>query len=74
MKISNQGIINRGQPNTPRAFSTFPALTPLADGSLLSTYRVGSSKEFSGWHNRTEALGTMAGSLGATPQPLLPRP
>ena len=45
MKISNQGIINRGQPNTPRAFSTFPALTPLADGSLLATYRVGSSKD-----------------------------
>ena len=45
MKIINQGIINRGQPNTPRAFSTFPALTPLADGSLLATYRVGSSKD-----------------------------
>ena len=45
MKISNQGIINRGEPNTPRAFSTFPALTPLADGSLLATYRVGSSKD-----------------------------
>ncbi len=45
MKISNRGIINRGEPNTPRAFSTFPALTPLADGSLLATYRVGSSKD-----------------------------
>ena len=45
MKITNRGIINRGQPNTPRAFSTFPALTPLADGSLLATYRVGSSKD-----------------------------
>jgi len=45
MKISDQGIINRGEPNSPRAFSTFPALTPLADGSLLATYRVGSSKD-----------------------------
>lgn len=45
VKISQQGIINRGQANTPRAFSTFPALTPLADGALLATYRVGSSKD-----------------------------
>ena len=45
MKISNRGIINRGQPNTPRAFATFPALTPLADGSLLASYRVGSTKD-----------------------------
>ena len=57
MQISDQGIINRGQPNTPRAFSTFPALTPLADGSLLATYRVGSSKDSAGRHDRTEAFG-----------------
>ncbi len=45
MQVRAQGIINRGAPNTRRAFSTFPALTPLADGSLLATYRVGSSKD-----------------------------
>ena len=45
MKISDQGIINRGKPNTPRAFSTFSELTPLADGSLLVTCRVDCSKD-----------------------------
>ena len=45
MKIRDRGVINRGKPGTPRAFSTFPALIPLADGSLLATCRVGSSKD-----------------------------
>ena len=45
MEISDRGIINRGRPGTRRAYSTFPALTPLADGSLLASYRVGSSKD-----------------------------
>ena len=45
MKISDRGIINRGLPGTRRAFSTFPAVIPLADGSLLASYRVGSSKD-----------------------------
>ena len=45
MKIRDRGVINRGKPGTPRAFSTFPALIPLADGSLLASYRVGSSKD-----------------------------
>ncbi len=45
MEISDQGTINRGLPGTRRAFSTFPALTPLADGSLLASCRVGSSKD-----------------------------
>ena len=45
MRITARGVLNRGAPNTPRAFSTFPALAPLADGSLLASYRVGSTKD-----------------------------
>ena len=45
MKIRDQGVINRGEPGTGRAISTFPALIALADGSLLATYRVGSGKD-----------------------------
>ena len=45
MKISDQGTINRGRPGTRRAFSTFPAVVPLTGGSLLASYRVGSSKD-----------------------------
>ena len=45
MNIRDQGVINRGEPGTGRAISTFPALIALADGSLLATYRVGSGKD-----------------------------
>ena len=45
MRISDRGTINRGRPGTRRAFSTFPAVIPLAGGSLLASYRVGSSKD-----------------------------
>ena len=45
MKISERGILNQGKPGTRRATSTFPSVTPLADGSLLATYRVGSTKD-----------------------------
>lgn len=45
MKIVSRGILNQGQSGTNRAVSTFPTLTRLADGSLLATYRVGSTKD-----------------------------
>ena len=45
MRIVSHGILNRGEPGTNRAVSTFPSLTPLADGSLLALYRVGSTKD-----------------------------
>ena len=45
MKIVDRGLINRGHPDTRRAFSTFPAVIPLADGSLIASYRVGSGKD-----------------------------
>jgi len=45
MKISQRGIVNRGDPCTRRAVSSFPTVTCLADNSLLATYRVGSSKD-----------------------------
>ena len=74
MKITNRGIINRGQPNTPRAFSTFPALTPLADGSLLSTYRVGSSKDSADGTIELKRSDDGGQSWSDTRRPLLPRP
>ena len=40
MKIVTQGILNEGMPKTSRAISHFPAITPLADGSLLAAYCV----------------------------------
>ena len=45
MRISDQGVLNCGTPATRRAISTYPTVTPLADGSLLATYRVGSTKD-----------------------------
>ncbi len=45
MRITGSGILNAGEPGTNRAMCTFPALTPLADGTLLATYRTGSSKD-----------------------------
>jgi len=45
MKISDRGVLNRGTPSTSRAISTFPSLTSLPDGSLLASYRVGSTKD-----------------------------
>lgn len=45
MRILDRGILNRGKPGSRRASSTFPSITPLADGSLLATYRVGSTKD-----------------------------
>jgi hypothetical protein len=45
MRISGRGVLNCGEPGTCRAVSSFPAVTPLVDGSLLATYRVGSTKD-----------------------------
>ena len=45
MQISDSGIISRGQPGTDRALLTFPTVIALADGTLLATYRSGSTKD-----------------------------
>lgn len=37
--------MNCGEPGTRRAISTFPVVTSLADGTLLATYRVGTTKD-----------------------------
>lgn len=45
MKIIEQGILNRGERGTRRALATFPNVTALRDGTLLATYRVGTTKD-----------------------------
>ncbi|OGG43926.1 MAG: hypothetical protein A3F84_18880 [Candidatus Handelsmanbacteria bacterium RIFCSPLOWO2_12_FULL_64_10] len=45
MKIIEQGTLNRGEQGTRRALGTFPTVTPLSDGTLLATYRVGTTKD-----------------------------
>ena len=45
MQIIDNGILSRGQPGTPRAILTFPTVVALKDGSLLATYRTGSTKD-----------------------------
>lgn len=45
MKIIERGTLNLGEPGTRRAISTFPTVTVLADGTLLGTYRVGTTKD-----------------------------
>jgi hypothetical protein len=45
MRISDRGVLNCGEPDTERAVSTFPAVALLADGTLLATYRVGTTKD-----------------------------
>lgn len=45
MKISERGILNGVLPGERRALSTFPSLVSLADGTLLASYRVGSTKD-----------------------------
>ena len=45
MQITESGILSRGQPATSRAILTFPTVLALADGSLLATYRSGSTKD-----------------------------
>ena len=45
MQIIDSGFLSRGQPGTPRAILTFPTVIALEDGSLLATYRTGSTKD-----------------------------
>ncbi len=45
MKIKAAGVLSHSQPATPRASLTFPTVTALADGSLLATWRTGSTKD-----------------------------
>ena len=45
MQITESGILCRGQPTTSRAILTFPTVIALADGSVLATYRTGSTKD-----------------------------
>ena len=45
MQIIDNGILSRGQPGTPRAILTFPTVIAPEDGSLLATYRTGSTKD-----------------------------
>lgn len=45
MRISDRGLLNRGELGGQRAVSTFPSVTSLPDGTLLASYRVGSTKD-----------------------------
>lgn len=45
MKVIEQGILNPGETGSRRAISTGPSVASLADGTLLATYRVGSTKD-----------------------------
>ena len=45
MKIIETGILNKGEPGARRALCTFPCIIPLSDGTLLATYRVGTTKD-----------------------------
>jgi hypothetical protein len=45
MQIVDSGILSRGQPGTPRAILTFPTVIALEDGSLLASYRTGTTKD-----------------------------
>jgi len=80
MEISARGILNEGPPGGPRAVTTFPSVTQLADRTLLATYRVGSTKDDadetielrrSGDGGRTWGppetpfMGDMAGTIGS---------
>ena len=45
MRIVGQGILSAPEAGGPRAVATFPTITPLADGSLLASYSIGSGKD-----------------------------
>lgn len=45
MRIIERGILSRSQPHTDRANLTFATVTALADGTLLATWRAGSTKD-----------------------------
>ena len=45
MQIVDSGILSRGQPDSSRAILTFPTVIALEDGSLLASYRTGTTKD-----------------------------
>lgn len=45
MRTTAYGILSPSQPGTSRANLTFPTLTALSDGTLLATWRAGSTKD-----------------------------
>jgi hypothetical protein len=45
MRIVDRSVLNAAAPGTSRAAATFPTFTVLADGSLLATYSIGSTKD-----------------------------
>jgi hypothetical protein len=45
MNIIESGILARGEPGTSRAILTFAQVIALANGTLLATYRAGSTKD-----------------------------
>ena len=45
MRIVGRSTLNPADPGTPRAAATFPTFTVLADGSLLASYSIGSTKD-----------------------------
>ena len=45
MQITDSGTLSRGQPGTSRAILTFPTVISLDSGTLLATYRTGSTKD-----------------------------
>ncbi len=45
MRIVGRSTLNPAEPGTPRAAATFPTFTALADGGLLASYSIGSTKD-----------------------------
>ncbi|MDE0336357.1 MAG: sialidase family protein [Caldilineaceae bacterium] len=45
MHITDSGTLSRGQPGTSRAILTFPTVISLDSGTLLATYRTGTTKD-----------------------------
>jgi hypothetical protein len=45
MRISGRSTVNPAVPGTSRAAATFPTVTTIADGSLLTTYSIGATKD-----------------------------
>ncbi|MEZ4616121.1 MAG: sialidase family protein [Caldilineaceae bacterium] len=45
MQIVDRGLLSRSQPHTDRATLTFATVTTLADGTLLATWRAGTTKD-----------------------------
>jgi hypothetical protein len=45
VRVVARSTLNPAEPGTPRAAATFPTFTVLADGSLLASYSIGSTKD-----------------------------